>query len=220
MNRLDFLGLMDEVFLLMKGAWGQDAPVFTMLKPDGTDSRNVRMPQIVYTLEDAKPGLVGNDSTREIRRRHRGTVLEESITGEKVSVSYYGQIQDCTVSFTIYATSNEEAFYWTEKLRTLLLENKQYLLQKGVANIWWMQEREHSTRESGKAYTASRQLRYLVRLDDVQRVEHVSLEQVNLTIQTTRQALQKEGVLPSQQVRDFRVASHQTPATPYETQSN
>lgn len=201
----DFLCWMDTIAVLMKSVWGDDAPVFTMIKPDGTDSRNVKLPQIVYSLTNLQPGVVGNNQTREIKPRFRERKEEMSpLTGKTVTVDYFGQILDASVVFTIYASNNDEVYYWTQKFKAFLTEYKGYFLKEGVKNYWWKSERERNTEESGKAYFSSRELHYHTQLEELTRMEQTTLENIDLYMKT-RSALEEEGGLPSQKVLHYKI---------------
>ena len=207
-NSSDFLSWMDTIAILMKAVWGDEAPLFTMIKPDGTDSRNVEFPQIVYSLTSLQPGVVGNNQTREIKPRHRERKEEFSLlTGKPVVADYYGQVVDATIVFTIYANNNDEAYYWTQKLKHFLVEYKGYFLQEGVKNYWWKSERERNTEEGGKAYFSSRELHYHTQFEELTRVEQAMLENIELHVyvETRRSFLENNNMLPSQRVAHYKI---------------
>ena len=198
---ITFPELIDTIYLLMKAVWGDDSPVFTMIKPDATNSKNVPMPQIVYSLVKRQPGIVGNRQTREIKPRVREQKTEISpLTNKEVQVSYLSQMQDCNLDFIIYASSNDEAFHWTEKLRFFIDEYKGYLMGQGVSEFIWLEESERNTRESSKEAFSSRGISYLVRIEEIKRIEQPTLEEINLYISTSRSELESMGELPSQYI--------------------
>lgn len=204
----DFLSWMDTIAVLMKAVWGDEAPLFTMIKPDGTDSRNVKFPQIVYSLTSLQPGVVGNNQMREIKPRHRERKEEVSLlTGKPVWADYYGQVVDATIVFTIYANNNDEVYYWTQKLKHFLVEYKGYFLREGVKNYWWKSERERNTEESGKAYFSSRELHYHTQFEELTRVEQATLESIDLYVyaETRRSFLEDNNTLPSQRVMRYKI---------------
>ena len=144
---LDLDGFMDVLYVLMKAAWGPDWGVFSMNKPQLTDGRNVVMPQIVYTIPSIKPGMQG--SHQELKPRLRERKMEVSpLTGESGWVEIYGRTLDCRINFIVYGQNNREANLFSKRFRQLIDAFKGYLLEKGVQNIWFIEEDDRNLEEN------------------------------------------------------------------------
>lgn len=213
---VDFLGFMDIIYSTMVAHWGEeDTPVFTMTMPNPTDSENIPMPQILYALTDLQPGIVGNKQTREIKPRVREQRQEYSEAHQKnVQARYNGQMMDAMVTFTVYATSNEEVYAWTNMFRHFMRQYQGYFLSKGVGNVFWLKENpsDHDLRSSG--YYVGRELHYLVRLEEIVRTEHSLIEEIDLAVSVAKNKLELERGLPSQEVLHYSIKGAEPKETP------
>ena len=216
----DFLGFMDIIYSTMVAHWGEeDTPVFTMTMPNPTDSENVPMPQILYALTDLQPGIVGNNQTREIKPRVRERQQEISHRPEahqkKVEARYTGQMMDAMVTFTVYATSNEEVYAWTNMFRHFMQQYKGYFLSQGIRDVYWLKESpsDHDMKSSG--YYVGRQLHYLVRFEEIVRTEYGPIEKINLAISAAKNKLELDWGLPSQEVLRYTIKGAEPKETPY-----
>lgn len=225
---IDFLGFMDIIYSTMVAHWGEeDTPVFTMTMPNPTDSENIPMPQILYALADLQPGIVGNNQTREIKPRVREQRQEKSEKDieKNVEARYTGQMMDAMVTFTVYATSNEEVYAWTNMFRHFMQQYKGYFLSKGIRDVYWLKENpsDHDLRSSG--YYVGRELHYLVRFEEIVRTEHdnlvsVSVDEtniiniINLAVSVAKNKLELESGLPSQEVLHYTIKGTEPKETP------
>lgn len=202
----DFIGFMDLIKTLMEAMWEDEAPVFTMSRPHPTNSNNVSMPQIIYSPTKRQPATVGNSNTREIKPRLREQRVEYSSVYEKdVPVWYTGQLIEVETTFTIYASSNDQVFFWTDMFKNFIQEYKGYFLNKGVQAIWWQEdlETEHGL-GVGEHYVA-RDIKYLIRLEELQRTEHPPIETIDLVVSAAKNKLELNGELPSSEFGRFKV---------------
>ena len=207
---IDFLGFVDILYVLIVNSWDEDAPVFTMSRPNGTDGTNIPMPQIVYDLKKIEPGEVGN-GTKELKPRLREQTKEtSSLTGKTTPVQYRGRILDATVEFIVYAQSNEEVFCLTTQLRDLIAEYEGYFLKKGVQKMFWLSEENHTGGDGmSKDYYVSRKLTYLMRFEEVTRIEADSgtglIKNIDLLVDAATSSERWNGKLPSQEVYRFSI---------------
>ena len=177
---MDFDQFILNISALIETVWGEEWGKFTIIKPTTSDSKNVQMPQIVYSLDQAEPGLVGKD-TREISPRRREMTKDTSpLTGENRHVEIKGRIMDCTVEFIIYAENNREAIDLTRSFRKLLETYKGILMKNGMQNMWFKKEYQRNDLENSAEKVASRGLVYLVRLEELFTVEHEELKRIEL----------------------------------------
>ena len=202
---IDFLGFVDILYVLIVNSWGEDAPVFTMTRPDATDGTNIQMPQIVYDLKKIEPGEVGN-GTKELKPRIREQTKEKStLSGETIPVQYRAQTLDAAVNFVVYAQSNDEMFYWTTKLRYLIAEYEHYFLQKGVQKMFWLSEESHTGDGGSKDYYVGRELTYLIRFEEQTRKEIDTIKSIDGLVDAATSSERWNGKLPSQEVYRFSI---------------
>ncbi len=194
---LDLDGFMDVLYVLMKAAWGPDWGVFSMNKPQLTDGRNVVMPQIVYTIPSIKPGMQG--SHQELKPRLRERKMEVSpLTGESGWVEIYGRTLDCRINFIVYGQNNREANLFSKRFRQLIDAFKGYLLEKGVQNIWFIEEDDRNLEENSDEQVSSRMVAYLVRIEELTRKELSFIKSITVTADVIYEQLREENTLPSQ----------------------
>ena len=194
---LDLDGFMDVLYVLMKAAWGPDWGVFSMNKPQLTDGRNVVMPQIVYTIPSIKPGIQG--SHQELKPRLRERKMEVSpLTGESGWVEIYGRTLDCRINFIVYGQNNREANLFSKRFRQLIDAFKGYLLEKGVQNIWFIEEDDRNLEENSDEQVSSRMVAYLVRIEELTRKELSFIKSITVTADVIYEQLREENTLPSQ----------------------
>ena len=194
---LDLDGFMDVLYVLMKAAWGPDWGVFSMNKPQLTDGRNVVMPQIVYTVPSIKPGMQG--SHQELKPRLRERKMEVSpLTGESGWVEIYGRTLDCRINFIVYGQNNREANLFSKRFRQLIDAFKGYLLEKGVQNIWFIEEDDRNLEENSDEQVSSRMVAYLVRIEELTRKELSFIKSITVTADVIYEQLREENTLPSQ----------------------
>ena len=194
---LDLDGFMDVLYVLMKAAWGPDWGVFSMNKPQLTDGRNVVMPQIVYTIPSIKPGMQG--SHQELKPRLRERKMEVSpLTGESGWVEIYGRTLDCRINFIVYGQNNREANLFSKRFRQLIDAFKGYLLEKGVQNIWFIEEDDRNLEENSDEQVSSRMVAYLVRIEELTRKELSSIKSITVNADAIYEQLREENTLPSQ----------------------
>lgn len=194
---LDLDGFMDVLYVLMKAAWGPEWGVFSMNKPQLTDGRNVVMPQIVYTIPSIKPGMQG--SHQELKPRLREKKMEVSpLTGESGWVEIYGRTLDCRINFIVYGQNNREANLFSKRFRQLIDAFKGYLLEKGVQNIWFIEEDDRNLEENSDEQVSSRMVAYLVRIEELTRKELSFIKSITVTADVIYEQLREENTLPSQ----------------------
>ena len=194
---LDLDGFMDVLYVLMKAAWGPEWGVFSMNKPQLTDGRNVVMPQIVYTVPSIKPGMQG--SHQELKPRLRERKMEVSpLTGESGWVEIYGRTLDCRINFIVYGQNNREANLFSKRFRHLIDDFKGYLLEKGVQNIWFIEEDDRNLEENSDEQVSSRMVAYLVRIEELTRKELSFIKSITVTADVIYEQLREENTLPSQ----------------------
>lgn len=196
---MDFEEFIDAIYVLLKAAWGEDWGVFSMNKPSITDGRDVTMPQIVYTIPKIEPGMIGTH--REIKPRLRDRRNELSpITGDLNWVEIYGRVLDCQVDFIIYGANNKNANLLAKRFRQLLDTYKGALMRQGLQNLWFTKEADRNIDENSDELIAARTISYLVRIEELSRVEVATIEALSVEMQTLNEKLQLEGTLPSQQL--------------------
>ena len=197
-HSMDLDGFIDNLYVLLKAAWGEDWGVFSMNKPNLTDGRDVKMPQIVYTVPKIEPGSIGTH--KEIKPRLREKFQEiNQLTGETGWVEIYGKILDCQVDFIVYAENNRDANLITKRFRQLLDAYKGLLMKKGMQNLWYLQESDRNPRESSEEMLSARTISYLVRIEELSYVEINSINSIELKVNVIYDRLATDGLLPSQQ---------------------
>lgn len=173
---LDFIEILQYIF---RQDPRNEGIRFTMSRPKGTDSKDVQMPSIVYSLVNKQPGLVG-DGVREIKPRFRQSAYEASnYTDDFVHVQYRNQLIDAEIDFTIYASNNEDVYRWTSQLRKFIQEQMGIFQQMGISRLIWLSEEDNSERID-KDYYISRKLTYLFSYEEITRIEPTTLHKVNV----------------------------------------
>ena len=196
---MDFDQFIDTVYALLETVWGKNWGTFTITKPTTSNSKDVNMPQIVYSLNDIKPGLVGPDR-REIKPRRREVLTELSaLTGEQIQVEIKGLVLDFEVEFFIYADNNREVIQLTRSFRKVLETYKGLLMGNGMRNMWFQKEYQRNTEENAQDKLASRGLIYNVQLEELFRIEHGQIEEITILMQLAMNEMELNGDLPSQE---------------------
>ena len=173
---LDFIEILQYIF---RQDPRNEGIRFTMSRPKGTDSKDVQMPSIVYSLVNKQPGLVG-DGVREIKPRFRQSAYEASnYTNDSVHVQYRNQLIDAEIDFTIYASNNEDVYRWTSQLRKFIQEQMGIFQQMGISRLIWLSEEDNSERID-KDYYISRKLTYLFSYEEITRIEPTTLHKLNV----------------------------------------
>lgn len=194
---MDFDQFICNVDVLLETVWGKEWGTFSIIKPTTSDSRNVPMPQVVYSLKDAQPGLVGNN-TREVSPRQREVYKGPSqVTGKETMVRIMGRVMDCTVEFFVYADNNREAIELTRRLRQVLEQYKGLLMENGMQNMWFQKEYQRNTEENADEALASRGLIYLVRLEELFRTEEEEWNSIKVRVNLALDELGLNENLPS-----------------------
>lgn len=202
---MDFEQFIDNVYALLETVWGKNWGMFTINKPTISDSRNIPMPHIVYSLKEAQPGLVGKE-TREIAPRQREVYKETSqLTGEETTVQVMGRVMDCTVEFFVYSDNNREAMLLTKSLREVLEKYKGVLMGNGMQNMWLKKDYERNMEESAQDKLASRGLTYLVRLEELFRNEQDEISEIQIRMKVAMNQMELANELPSQDSLDSEI---------------
>ena len=196
MNYREFI---DSIYVLMQMVWGEEWGTFVMARPTHSDAENVSMPQITYNLLKRQPGVVGKE-VREIKPRHRETVKGIStLTGEPTTINVKGQVMDCIVEFAVYAQNNKEALVWTDRFKDLMSTYKGILMEKGLQNMWYLEDTDRNENENLKDKVSSRKVVYQVRIEEVTHEEVETLKHINVQFKVAKNKLELDNALPSQQ---------------------
>lgn len=196
---MSYREFIDAVYVLLQTVWGEEWGTFVMARPTHSDAENVSMPQITYNLLKRQPGIVGKE-VREIKPRHRETVQGvSSLTGEPTAVNIKGQIMDCIVEFAVYAQNNKEALEWTDRFKEVMSTYKGVLMEKGLQNMWYLEDTDRNENENLKDKVSSRQVVYQVRIEEVTQEEVETLKHINYQFDIVKDKLELDNFLPSQQ---------------------
>lgn len=202
---MDFDKFTRTVSALLDTVWGKNWGKFSMIKPTISDSRDIPMPQIVYSLKDFQPGLVG-ENRREISPRQREISKGPSnLTGEEITVQIMGQMMDCTIEFFVYADNNREALELAKNLRIVLDKYKGILMGEGMQNMWFQKDYERNNQENADDKLSSRGLVYLVRLEELFRIESDEIKEVHLRLKVAMNETELTGDLPSKDGTDTEI---------------
>jgi hypothetical protein len=186
-GNLDFDGLTDLIFRLLKAAWGDDWGTFCEAFPNGTDPENVRTPVITYSLIDMRPGVMGNrGETREIKPRLRGeyrTPLNEA-DGMPPITAVYGQTMDCLIQFDCWEENNAKAGKLAKQFRDFMRTYTGYMMQKGVQQIIF-DHQDNRTDYIFRDNAVARKLVFKVRLEDQYLVPSDVIEKVTASVEAS-----------------------------------
>lgn len=186
----------DYLFVLTQTAWGKDWGTFTSTKPTITESKDVTFPQIVYSLEEMIPGVIGQTGTREIKPRIREIKDPEEGTEDFIRIK--AQRFDCIVAFYLYGKTNPEVDELTDSFMSLMTTYTGYLMENGAGQIIFQKRENRNAKENIKDVIASRGLIYYVRLEK-QDIEYVSaIKEISVKADMMYSNLEKSKLLPSQ----------------------
>lgn len=196
---MDFECFIDTLYALLETVWGEGWGTFIIAHPTTNNANSIGMPQITYNLKKMTPGQVGRD-TQEIKPRLRESFQGvSSLTGEPTVVNVKGQMVDCEVEFAIYAENNKEALFWTKRFRETLNQYKGFLMQKGLQNLWFLEDVDRNGEDNLKDKVASRGLTYNVRIEEVTEEEVNTIKSISYQVDVVQNKLEMESKLPSQQ---------------------
>lgn len=196
-NTMDFKGFIDEVYILTEIFLGTGWGLFTQKKPTFSETKDIQMPQIVYSLNKREPGLVGKE-TRELKPRIRETKTNIDNQGYKTVTEVYGRVIDCTVEFIIYGSNNKETDELTNDFREMMDRYQVVLAKKGMHKMWYLEDIQRSDRENLNDPVSSRSISYKVTLEEQYSVEKDTISKIIVLADNLRDSLIKEGKLPSQ----------------------
>lgn len=192
LDGMDYTNFINILEIILYENFESQSPCFTMAYPRNTDSSNSKMPIIVHQLTSMQPGVIGNNETREIKPRHRETIIEKRIIEKSIysedciDVQYRGQFIDAYIDFTIYETSNKKLLEWTNRFRKLIQENLGTFIAKGVVKLVWLSEEDVSGNLKS-TYYVQRKISYLLRFEEIYRYELIDLNQINVRLDTITQ---------------------------------
>lgn len=182
-GNLDYDGLTDLIYRLLKAAWGDNWGTFTEAYPNNTDPSNITFPIITYMLNDMRPATVGNGNVREIKPRLRDQyVVTDAGDGAPPMISVFGQTMDCTISFECWEESNVKVDALAKRFRDFMRTYTGYMLQKGVQQILFDYQNNETT--SGfRDDVVGRRLVFRVRLEDQYLVPSDVIEKVTASVE-------------------------------------
>ena len=86
----------------------------------------------------------------------------------------------------------------SKRFRQLIDAFKGYLLEKGVQNIWFIEEDDRNLEENSDEQVSSRMVAYLVRIEELTRKELSFIKSITVTADVIYEQLREENTLPSQ----------------------
>jgi len=108
---------------------------------------------------------VVNESFKDLKPRHRGTIKHPYIEGEYIEL--YGQIFDVWVEFCIFSRGAEEADEMVIELEEFLQTYAGFFKHNGVQEILFHAQGEDEVLEDGKVTIAKRKLMYTMRFEKI-----------------------------------------------------
>lgn len=200
-GNLDYLELADLIYVLLETAWGEDWGIFTMENPKAQNPKNINFPRITFQLKEQKPGIVGNNKTRERKPRVRGQYKKtKKETGETFYVDEYGQRFDALIQFSVFAESNLEAIRLSEDFMNFIFKYEGILQKHGVQNIWFDSEKEGEDAPSDSIYT--REINYIVVFEKIYPTIKNEIKEINVKVSMAMDCLREKGLLPSQNAKN------------------
>jgi hypothetical protein len=172
----DFEGFTDIVFRLLNAAWGPNWGMFVEDYPNNSfDGSDVTTPIITYKLTEMKPGQIGRDGTREIKPRHRETIVPND--DPSTAIQIYGRIFDAIVEFEIWEENNTKASKLATKFLDFMDMYTGYIKQQGVKEIIF-QKFTNDTTTALNDNMVSRKIEYFVRFEHLNEVHSDVLTKV------------------------------------------
>lgn len=164
---LTYDGFTTVLLHLLESAWGPEWGTFTEADPQLSDGKDVSFPRIIYSVKEARPGIVGNGNTREIRPRVR-QVEEVEVNGQNPKLMMiYGQRFDYVIEFTVWAENNRQLDIVTEQFKELMMTYGGFITKQGLTHLVF--DKMEGSSETLKDKAVSRSLFYRVGF------EHISL---------------------------------------------
>ena len=197
---MDYRKFIDTLYILLKLAWGDDWGTLVIKRPTTSDSKDVDMPKIVYSLKEKSPGQIGKNTQELVPRQRQTVTVTNEETGEKHTLQVYGQIMDCYIEFIVYEENNQKAMVLSQKFIETMNKYKGLFQKKGMQDMYFEKEYERSANEVSKDSVASRGILYRVRLEELHEKNQSLIAELSLTMDTLYDSLAKEGSLPSQQI--------------------
>jgi hypothetical protein len=177
-NSANFDQFTDIVMRLLNAAWGEGWGTFCEAFPNGTEPNSVKLPVITYMLKEMVPGVIGNQGTREIKPRHRGSFKQEADGIGPQHIDVYGRVFDCEVVFEIWEENNTKATELATRFMDFMDMYTGYIKSQGVKEVIF--RRYSNEMESGewKDSISCRSLYYYVRLEHLNEVPSDVIEKV------------------------------------------
>lgn len=166
----------DIIARLLNAAWGEGWGIFTEVFPNGTDSTNIDVPVITYTLKEMQPGIISKNETREIKPRHRHTFYPE-VPGEPVT-EVYGQVLDYEVLFEVWEENNTKASKLAERFRELLFMYTGFMKSQGVKELFFRRYSNETEGGEHRDNIVGRCLYYDLRLEHLISVDTEVIQRV------------------------------------------
>lgn len=181
---------LDEGMQLIHNLWVKVHPecVFSEDEPLGEDPEKVSLPHIAYDLVNRKHSEHFQTGNKPKTMKVYPDPDQEGHNLIEVSEWF-----DCVVEFCIYGRTRKEAKEWTKNLENFILTYTSHFRESGIQDITFQEESKNQVSTEYRQDLPHRRLRYLVRIQRMQTLRTIRLDDVDVRV-VTPDAGEEDGI--------------------------
>jgi hypothetical protein len=174
----------DDAMDLVHTIWNKVHPecLLTEEQPLGNDPESINLPHIVYELQSRRHSEHFSESKKP---RQLKVYPDPDQPGHNITEA--SEHFDCYVDFLIFGNGKIDTRKWSEKFEAFVLTYTGYFKQQGVSEILFQEELPREVSSEYRQDLPHRRLRYLVRIQRIQTLRSIRLDNIEVTAQIPSQ---------------------------------
>lgn len=174
-NVADFDDAMEMIHTLWNKVHAECS--FSEIEPLGTNPESINLPAVVYNLVHRK-----HSEHFSTGGKPKQINIFPDPEQEGCNIIQASEWFDCTVDFTVYASTKKDVKDWMKNLENFLLAYTGYFRDSGIQEILFQEEGPISVSTEYRQDLPHRRLRYLVRIQRIQNIRTIKLDDVDVKV--------------------------------------